>query len=700
MRVRARVVVLVLLAVLPLTLFAQQAPPPSKSIGEVTLFGEEQPKVEAATKTEIPISRAPSAVTVITAKQIAESGMRTVPDMLRLVAGVNVRWNPMMPTIDVRGFGENPFSNRVLLLIDGQPYNSGDTGGFPLSPSFEFFPIQNIKRIEVVRGPGSSLYGENAYWGVINIVSLSGEDLAGGDVQFFGGSRSSGQVTAQYGQKFSTGSIIGSVRMTQSMFPQEFWMDDRSKYKASDIFIKGNRGDFEASLWRHDDRMNGFAEGFPPEAGLPPTAAFASAHTIRQNMDAIALKYNHSPAGAAITYAADVSYTHRFGMHCAGCHAAQQKPNFSHPANHGYQAIGDFRLGLHMIPGHDVLVGVEARRLDRADHREELSDDAGTVSGYDKVAVYAQDQFDIFKDRLRAVAGIRFDQKTDLFEAKTSPRLALVYTPDPRLVVRGGYSTAFRFPTFSELYQSSWFFTISTQIPGVGPFPFSVFNPNPNLKPEEISTFDIGGEYQISPTVSAKADLYRSRVKNFIVITQHFNPLPAPSSIGWENQPAEARITGGEVELRANFTQGLTGFVNWAHQSESQIGAGFDSSHTPFEFVYSPKDKINVGAYGGPWHGVRGSLEYAWKGDYSAPHDWFAIRSGFTDFTSNPKQPAYGLLNARASYDLPFTLAKSRPIRLSIFGNNLMDKRPEETITGGVNRLAGREFFGQLEVHF
>src|SRR5882724_2102097 len=171
------------------TLYGQTAPvlQQPKSIGEVTLFGEEQIKVEAATKTEIPISKAPSAVTVVTAKQIQESGARTVPDLLRLVAGVNVRWNPMVQTIDIRGFGENPFSNRILLLIDGQPYNSGDTGGFPLSPAFDLFPVQNIKRIEVVRGPGSSLYGENAFWGVVNIITLSGEDLAGGAVEVVAG---------------------------------------------------------------------------------------------------------------------------------------------------------------------------------------------------------------------------------------------------------------------------------------------------------------------------------------------------------------------------------------------------------------------------------------------------------------------------------------------------------------------------------
>src|SRR5437016_9688945 len=213
-----------LLLAIALPVVAQQTP---QKIGEVTLFGEEQLKVEAATKTEIPISKAPASVTVITAKQIRESGARTTLDLLRFVAGVNARWNPMTQTIDIRGFGENPFSNRILLLLDGAPFNSGDTGGFPLSPAYDFFPVEDIKRIEIVRGPGSSLYGENAYWGVINVVTLSGEDLAGGDAQLFGGSRETGSVNAQYGKKTSSGSILGSVRLLQSQFPEEFWIDDQ-----------------------------------------------------------------------------------------------------------------------------------------------------------------------------------------------------------------------------------------------------------------------------------------------------------------------------------------------------------------------------------------------------------------------------------------------------------------------------------------
>ena len=685
-------------AVLLLFAFSLQAQqqPSGKTIGEVTLFGEEQPKVEAATKTEIPISKAPASVTVITAKQIGESGARTVPDILRLVAGVNVRWNPMVATVDIRGFGENPFSSRVLILIDGAPFNSGDTGGFPLSPAFDLFPMQMIKRIEIVRGPGSSLYGENAYWGVINIVTLSGEDLAGGSAQLFGGgTRDTTTGTFLYGNRIGTdASALAAIKLNRTMFPLDFWTEEDSHYRATDLFLKGNWKEFQAEIYRHDDRLDGFSESFDGVPGLPPGSAFTSAKRLEQTEDVIALRYNHAPADAKFTYGADLSYSHRNGMHCAGCHALPENPeDFGHAENHGYQAIADFRLGVKMIPGHDLLFGAEFRRLDRGDHAKELAASGSLVKGYDKTAIYAQDQFDLIRDRLRATIGLRYDKKTDLNSSKTSPRVALVYTPNGRLVMRGGYSTAFRYPTFSELFQSSWFINVSGPI---ATFPFAVFVPNPGLQPEQIRTLEAGGEYQFTSTVSGRLDLYRSRVSRFITIIE---PTLAPGveGIGWSNHPSSGTITGGEAEVRANL-RGITGFVNWAHQTNHQNGNALDSTGTPLEFVYAPENKVNVGAYAGPWSGWRTSAELSWRGEYVGPRFQYLLHSNFTDPTIRPF-PSYTLMNARASYDLT-AFGMKQPVRLSIIGNNLLNKRPVETYLGVETRITGREVFGQIEVHF
>jgi iron complex outermembrane receptor protein len=687
MNVRSLAVSLLSLAV-SLPVLAQSSP----AVGEVTLFGEEQLKVESATKTEIPISRAPGAVTVITAKQIQESGMRTVPDLLRLVSGLHVRWNPMTETLDIRGFGENPFSSRVLILIDGAPLNSGDTGGFPLSPAFDLFPVQAIKRIEVVRGPGSALYGENAFWGVVNIITLSGEDLEGGNAQLFAGDRSTTSLNAMYGKKLANGSFLASIRAERSIMPVLLWMEDESKYRSTELFLKASYKDVQLSAYRHADRMDGFREEIPPEFGLPPGAAFESAHKLEQAMNFLAFRFNHAPQDAKVTYSADVSWSHRNGMHCAGCHAAPEKPEFSEAESHGYQAIGDFRLGLKMIPGHDILLGAEARRLDRGAHKHELSEEGVIASGYDKYAVYAQDQFDILADRLRAVAGVRYDGKTDLFDSTVSPRFSLVFTPTPGLVVRGGFGTAFRFPTFSELYQESWFINIASDQGLFPPFPLAVFAPNPDLQPEEIRTIDAGAEYQLSPTVSVKADLFRSTVKDFIVLTQHEGAL---ASLQFENHPDDATITGQELEVRANVTGRFTGFANWTHQTEQRKGRGVDSTGLPMEFPYAPKNKINLGGYAGPFGPVRAAMELSWRSSYVGPASWYPIRSNFTDFSVHPL-PSYALLNARISYDLPSRL----PVRLTLFGNNLFDKEAEETILGSPTAIAGREFFGQVEVRF
>ena len=141
----------------------------------------------------------------------------------------------------------------------------------------------------------------------------------------------------------------------------EFWRESDSKYKASDLFVKGTYGNIGASYYRHADSLDGFHEPLA-EPGLPPGSAFKSAEDIEQTIDILTLKYHRAPENARISVSADFSYSHRDGMHCAGCHAAQEKPEYAERADHGYQAIADLRVGLKLLRNHDFLVGVEGRR--------------------------------------------------------------------------------------------------------------------------------------------------------------------------------------------------------------------------------------------------------------------------------------------------------------------------------------------------
>ncbi len=687
-----------------------QAPPPmpgeaAAGIGEVKLFGEEDLKIEAATKTQVPVSKAPGAVSVITARQIRESGARTIPDLLRLVPGVNVRWNPMVETIDVRGFGENPFTNRVLLLIDGLPYNDWNQGGFPQHPGLDFFVLQNVKRIEVVKGPGSSLYGENAYWGVINIVTLSGEDLQGGRVEAFGGGeRGTASGGALYGRTLgekSEGSFLASVKYLRSELPMEFWEDDGAKWRGSDIFLKANWKGLQASYYRHRDTMDGFSETIPLGPGV--AGVFRSAPEVGQTVDIAAGKYDWAASSKDLTVSANASYARRFGTHCAACHAATEKPSFGIEEDHGYQLIGDFRVGFQKIPGHDILLGVEGRHVDRGEHAHELVQGSEVVGTYNKLAAYIQDQLSFMEDRLRVTAGVRYDAKTDLFEDKFSPRVAVVYNPTDPLVLRAGYGTAFRFPNFSEIGQSSWFINVE----GVAPvaIPLASFRPNLQLQPEEIRTLDAGAEYRFSPQLSAKVDLYRSELEQFVVMTVAAPPPPDLATLGFENHRGEAVVKGLEGELRWNPTPAATLFGNYAYETTDQTDAAraLDSTGKPIEFVYAPTHKVNLGVFLGPFSGVRGSAELSWKSSYTAPSFWGFIASEQdpTKFFTQPELDGYTLLDARVSWDLPVAVGKvERPFRLTLHGRNLLDRRPKETLIGVDTTLTGREVFAEVSFEF
>ncbi len=672
----------------------------SDPLGEVTLFGsEEEFTIQAATKTELPIGKAPGAVTVVTARQIRESTARTIPELLRLVAGVNVRWNPMVQTLDFRSFGQNPFTSRVLLLIDGVPYNSWNKGGFPQHPGFDFFMLQNIKRLEIVRGPGSSLYGENAYWGVINIVTLSGEDLQGGKVEVSGGDLRDQSVSAVYGKTFrlpasggtsKKGSFMVSGRLQRGQLPVGFWIEDNdSEVEGSDIYLKGKIGNVEASYYRHEDDVDGFSNPL----GFIPGASFSSAEKISQTVDIFAVKTRHEPK-SGVTLSSDVSYAQREGSRCASCHAEPQNEAFSGTVDHGFQAIGDFRVGLTMIPSHDILLGVEARRVDAGDHTDQLLRPApGTevVLAYTKVAAYAQDQISLAGDRLRLTLGARFDGSTDLFESKLSPRIAAVYDVSDAVVLRAGWSTAFRFPNFNELYQNSWFLGADT---GFFAFPLTVFEANPNLQPEEIRTFDLGGEFRLSPSLKLKIDLFRSEVKDFVVLAFRGG---GPTRIRSENHPGEATLTGGELELRWRAGKKVTGLLNWSYQDNDRDDTLLDSTSKPLEFVYSPQNKLNLAAYFGPFSGFRGAIEAQWRGERDGPGAW-NFAGGGTTLTLED----YTLVNVRLSWDAPVRIGSaSEGLRFSVYGKNLLDEQEiVETFQPIDMRLPGSTFYGAVEVRF
>lgn len=155
---------------------AYSAPSIAETPRELLLF-QDIPTVFTVSKREQPVTDSPSAVSIITAEDIKASGVTNIPDALRMVGGVDVMAiSASDVNINIRGFNKD-MSHKLLVLIDGRSVYLDFTG----IVLWESLPInlEEIERIEVVKGPGSAVWGANAYSGIINIVTKSPKTIKG-----------------------------------------------------------------------------------------------------------------------------------------------------------------------------------------------------------------------------------------------------------------------------------------------------------------------------------------------------------------------------------------------------------------------------------------------------------------------------------------------------------------------------------------
>ncbi len=143
--------------------------------------------VEVATKRSQSLEEAPAVVSVVTEQEIRERGYFSVAEALRALPGFYLVDDYVLPNVGVRGIpgGQRAWSRSVKIMIDGMPVPYRPDATHFLGP--ELVPMELIKRIEVVRGPGSALYGADAFLGVVNIITRRGDDIAGGQLSATGG---------------------------------------------------------------------------------------------------------------------------------------------------------------------------------------------------------------------------------------------------------------------------------------------------------------------------------------------------------------------------------------------------------------------------------------------------------------------------------------------------------------------------------
>src|ERR1017187_7525511 len=203
---RALTALLVSLPILayPSGIDTNQVPTDLTALSLESLMQIEVPKVYAASKVEQKVTQAPASITIITADDVKKFGYRTLGDVLQSVQGFNVSYDRNYDFVGARGVSLGDFNSRILLLVDGHRVNNNLTDGAFVDTAF-LLDLDLVDRVEVIRGPSAVLYGNNAFFGVINVVTRTGAQLNGFEVSAGYGSFDTYKARVSYGKLYKNG---------------------------------------------------------------------------------------------------------------------------------------------------------------------------------------------------------------------------------------------------------------------------------------------------------------------------------------------------------------------------------------------------------------------------------------------------------------------------------------------------------------
>ncbi len=592
--------------------------PPADSRVDISEFSLDEllsePVVETAGKRRQDQSRAPSPISVITREQIDMLPALYVGDLLATLPGLDVRWDVMQRLFaGIRGLGGTALNARTLVLVDGQPLNDPLSGDAAVG---HFLPLADVERIEVIRGPGSSLYGANAFSGVINIITRhqnpqpeSGAQSV--QISTLVGNQRTLRLQGLLDQMAGPVGVVASVEALRTdgpFLPVQVSLpsgnttidnDDISsiagslsarwgELKVTGRYVAGKRGWPGQFPTNRAGQLRSCSEchtaSSPTGAGNKYEASgnsCGSCHVHPHDRESM------QRGQLSATYARDLSpqlklNASAFHTEWRNNYDVEQETAFlDTPQMHQLatrQRTTGAEVHLQHSPDGDtnvLLFGGEVRRNETASSLLHRPSGANHIEEL-QAGLFAEDEFRP-TDWLSLVAGSRLDHNS-LFGFAFSPRGGIVLTPVEHGAIRLSVASAFRNPNFSELYID------------IRKGPVSKHG-NPDLRPEHITTADLGASYAVALPVVLKAAVsgFYSEARDLI----GFRSIPDPDGSGTLGSLANnerAHVFGGEFELsveRGGKKSRGRVFANYSYQNAR--------NQAEQRLPYAPRDKINLG---------------------------------------------------------------------------------------------------------
>lgn len=497
--------------------------------------------VISATKTPQDIADMATNVTVISREEIERFDYADLTEAIESLSEVKVGRNGgigALSTVAMRG----STASQVLILIDGRVITDHSFGiGIP-----DQIPLDNVERIEIIKGGGSVLYGANAVGGIINVITRKAVSKEP-SIDF--GYEYQRYDTQKYRLNFDinrgpASGFFSASRRTSSGFREN------ENFLGEDIFIKLGY-DFDefgevtlsGNLYNDDKGIPGRNLTPVDQWGDDLERATSTPNNTQENYKQYGI-IEHKLSGIG-----GFSFkTRLYG------NADERKDKYANSASDTVSQNISKGVELQADMPYGITAGVDIRQ-DRFFQKRYLSNSMLKNSRFTDRAFYAQGKFDL-PGRVTLIPGVRFENHSE-YTLQTNPKCTAVYRITDSMKLSGNAGRGFRAPTFNELSY------------------------NPNIEPEKSLSYDFGGEYSFTDFLNVKTTLYR------IDFTELVTWQPDPFG-NWlpVNSQGEVRSTGVETAVSHKINKYMSHSANYTYNSTRD-------RETEKVLFYRPAHKIN-----------------------------------------------------------------------------------------------------------